>query len=281
MHVNVNGSCLWFDVDGVGLVWDGTEHRRRPTAVLVHGGPGTFDHSYFKPEFGRLAADVQVVYVDLRGHGRSDWGDPNSWTLEQCADDLRALCDVLGIERPVVLGHSMGGPVVLLYAARHPGHAAGVVVQSGFARWDTDRLAAAFAAIAGDEVGELAHRDYAGQDLSDEDAHRVYAAFGTHLPDDRKRAAAPQNLALNRPGMDVIRRTDICEELAAIISPTLVCVGELDPVTPVGASEEIVRALPDGIGRLEVVPGAGHFTWLDAPDAYWSILGTFIRQVTS
>ena len=111
--------------------------------------------------------------------------------------------------------------------------------------------------------------------------NRVYAAFGIHLPDDRKRAAAPQNLPLNRAGMDVIRRTDICDELAAITSPTLVCVGELDPVTPVGASEEIVRALPDGIGRLEVVPGAGHFTWLDPPDAYWSILGTFIRQVIS
>ena len=46
MHVEVNAARLWFDVEGPGLVWDGTEHRLRPTVVLVHGGPGSFDHSY-------------------------------------------------------------------------------------------------------------------------------------------------------------------------------------------------------------------------------------------
>ena len=270
---------LWFDVEGLGLVWDGTEHRRRPTVVLVHGGPGSFDHSYFIPDFGRLAEVAQVVYLDLRGHGRSTWGEPEEWSFEQCADDLRSFCDALGIDRPVVFGHSMGAPIVLLYAARHPGHAAAIIVQSGFARWDADRLAAAFAAVAGDEVGEMARRDYAGENVSDEEGERVYAAFGTHVPDERKRAAAPQNLALNRWGMDVVRRTDILDQLGTVISPTLVCVGERDPVTPVGASQEIVAALPAGLGRLEVIQGAGHFTWLDAPEAYWHVVTDFIRAV--
>jgi proline iminopeptidase len=279
MQVDVNGVRLWFDVDGLGLVWDGTEHRRRPTVVLVHGGPGSFDHSYFTPDFGRLAEVAQVVYLDLRGHGRSTWDDPDTWTFEQCADDLRAFCDALGIDRPVVLGHSMGAPIVLLYAARHPGHACGIVVQSGFARWDPDRLAASFARFAGDEVGELARRAYAGEELSDEDGDRVYAAFGTHVPDEAQRAASPQNLALNPRGMDVVRRTDILDRLGAVMSPTLVCVGERDPVTPVGASEEIVAALPAGRGRLEVIRGAGHFTWLDAPEAYWPLLTHFVRSV--
>lgn len=49
--------------------------RQRPTAVLVHGGPGVWDHSYFKPDFAPLAKHAQVIYLDLRGHGRSDWGD--------------------------------------------------------------------------------------------------------------------------------------------------------------------------------------------------------------
>ena len=279
MYVEENAVRLWFDVEGLGLVWDGTEHRRRPTVVLVHGGPGTFDHSYFTPDFGRLAQVAQVVYLDLRGHGRSTWGDPEEWSFEQCADDVRSLCDALGIERPVVLGHSMGGPIALLYAARHPGHAAGIIVQSGFARWDHERLATAFTAIAGDEVGELARRRYAGEELSDEEGERVYAAFGTHVPDERKRAASPQNLALNRPGMDVIRRTDILDQLGVISSPTLICVGERDPVTPVGASEEIVAALPAGQGRLEMIKKAGHFTWLDAPEAFWPVVTDFVRAV--
>ena len=67
MHTDVNGMRLWFDVDGPALVPDGSELRQRPTVVLVHGGPGVYDHSYFKPAFARLAEHVQVVYLDLRG----------------------------------------------------------------------------------------------------------------------------------------------------------------------------------------------------------------------
>ena len=279
MHVKVNEVQLWFDVEGPSLVWDGSEHRRRPTVVLVHGGPGSFDHSYFKPDFGRLAEVAQVVYLDLRGHGRSTWGDAEEWSLVQCADDVRSFCDALGIDHPVVIGHSLGGPIVLLYAARHPGHAAGIVVLSGFARWDAERLAAGFTAVAGDEVGELARRDYAGEVLTDEEGNRVYAAFGTHVPDERKRAASPQNLALNQSGMDVVRRTDILDQLGLVTSPTLVCVGERDPVTPIGASEEIVVGLPAGLGRLEVITGAGHFTWLDSPQAFWPLVTEFVRSV--
>jgi pimeloyl-ACP methyl ester carboxylesterase len=279
MRVEVNGARLWFDSDGMGLVWDGTGHRSRPTVVLVHGGPGSFDHSYFTPEFDRLTDLAQVVYLDLRGHGRSTWDDPAEWSLEQCADDLRSFCDVLGIERPIVLGHSMGGPIVLLYGARHPGHAAGIVVQSGFARWDAERLVAAFSRLAGDAVGASARRDFAGEAVTEDESARVYAAFGVHLPDETKRAKAPQNLLLNSRGMDVVRRTDILDQLSAISSPTLVCVGEKDPVTPVAASEEIVAALPASLGRLVVIEGAGHFTWLDAPDVFWPVLIDFIVGV--
>ena len=75
MYVEVNKVRIWFDVDGPGLVWDGTQHRQHPTVVLVHGGPGSFDHSYFQPDFHRLAEAAQVVYLDLRGHGRSTWLD--------------------------------------------------------------------------------------------------------------------------------------------------------------------------------------------------------------
>jgi hypothetical protein len=51
MRIDVNGTRLWFDVDGPALVPEGTEMRLRPTVVLVHGGPGVYDHSYFKPDF--------------------------------------------------------------------------------------------------------------------------------------------------------------------------------------------------------------------------------------
>jgi pimeloyl-ACP methyl ester carboxylesterase len=51
----------------------------------------------------------------------------------------------------------------------------------------------------------------------------------------------------------------------------------LDPVTPVVAAREIHDALPNGISRLEVIKGAGHFPWKDAPDDYWPLLTEFVR----
>ena len=278
MHVYANGTRLWFDVDGPALVPDGSEMRQLPTVVLVHGGPGVYDHSYFKPDFARLAEHAQVVYLDLRGHGRADWGDAAAWSFETCADDVRAFCDAVGIARPIVFGHSMGGPIVLLYGARHPGHAAGLIVQSGFARWDAPRLVEGFRSVAGDEVAEIAGRSYAGEEVPDEEWARVFAAFGPHRPDKEREAHTPKNLELNAHGMELIRRLDIVDQLGRVDSPTLVSVGELDPVTPIAAADEIVDALPKGVAQLEVVEGAGHFTWMDAPDRFWPMMIEFINS---
>jgi proline iminopeptidase len=255
--------------------------RLRPTVVLVHGGPGVYDHSYFKPDFTRLAEYAQVVYVDLRGHGRSDWGDPAAWSFEACADDIRALCDTVGITSPIVFGHSMGAPIVLLYGVRHPGHAAGLIVQSGFARWDTPRMVDGFRRIAGADVAEIAQRSYAGEEVPDEEWARVFAAFGPHRPKKEREAHTPKNVELNESGMDVVRRTDIVDQLGRVDSPTLVAVGELDPVTPVAAAEEIVGALPEGIAQLEIIDGGGHFTWMDAPDRFWPMIIEFIHSTAA
>jgi pimeloyl-ACP methyl ester carboxylesterase len=135
MRVSVDGTSLWFDVDGPALVPDGPAMRERPTVVLLHGGPGSFDHTYFKPEFARLTEVAQVVYLDLYGHGRSDWGKPSAWSFEAAADFVRDFCDTLGIVRPVVYGHSLGGFVAMVYGARSPGHAGALVLQSTCDCW--------------------------------------------------------------------------------------------------------------------------------------------------
>ena len=80
MQVEVNGTRLWFDAEGPKLVPDGAALRERPTVVLVHGGSGSDDHSYFRPHAAALAAVAQVVYLDLRGHGRSERADAQEWT---------------------------------------------------------------------------------------------------------------------------------------------------------------------------------------------------------
>jgi pimeloyl-ACP methyl ester carboxylesterase len=255
--------------------------RQRPTVVLVHGGPGGFDHSYFKPDFARLTEHAQVVYLDLRDHGRSGRGDAAAWSFETCADDLRAFCDTVGIARPIVFGHSMGAPIVLLYGARHPGHAAGLVVQSGFARFDVPRLVEGFRRVAGDEIAELAGRSYRAEPVTEDESARVFAAFGPRVPTDEERARTRTNRELNPYGMALVRRCDILDQLNRVASPTLVSVGRLDPVTPVGAAEEIVAALPERVAQLKVIDGAGHFTWLDAPERFWPTIVEFIESAST
>jgi pimeloyl-ACP methyl ester carboxylesterase len=276
MQIDVNGTRLWFDVDGPALVPDGSWMRERPTVVLLHGGPGSYDHSYFKPHFARLADEAQVVYLDLRGHGRSARHDPADWSFELCADDLRAFCDAVGIVKPVVLGHSMGGFVAMLYGARHPGHAGGLILQSTAARHDLGRLVEGFRRFGGDEVAELARRDYGGDPVTDEEWARVFSAFGPKVPSNEVLTRRLRNPELGVAGMELMRKFDVVDDLRRITSPTLVCVGELDAVTPLAASVEIADALPGGLGRHEVIEGAGHFPWLDDPDRYFPIIQAFV-----
>lgn len=276
MQIEVNGTRLWFDVDGPALVPDGPGMRERPSIVLIHGGPGSYDHSYFKPDFARLTNVAQVVYLDLPGHGRSDWGDPTSWGFEMCADSVRDFCDALGIARPVVYGHSMGGFVAMLYAARHPGHAGALVLQSTNARFDLARLVDGFCRLGGDEIAELAERAYTGEAVSPEEWNRVFVLFGPHVPDEAELARRIRNPEVHAVGMELLRRFDVVDQLGRVECATLVCVGELDPVTPVAAAREIADALPDGIAKLEVLEGAGHFLWKDIPDRYWPLISDFV-----
>jgi pimeloyl-ACP methyl ester carboxylesterase len=276
MRIGVNGTTLWFDVDGPSLVPAGPTMAARPTIVLVHGGPGGYDHSYFWPEFTRLTALAQMVSIDLREHGRSARGDPAAFTYEQCADDLVALCDAVGIDRPIVFGHSMGGFVAMLAGVRHPGRLGGLILLSTFARYDLDRIADGFRRFGGDEVGELARRDYGGDDVTDAEWSRVFAVFGPNLPSPERLARVVRNPAVNGPGMARMRELDAVGSLGMLDCPTLVCVGELDPVAPVEASREIVAAVPPGLGNLAVIPGAGHFPWLDQPDRFWAVIDEFV-----
>jgi pimeloyl-ACP methyl ester carboxylesterase len=81
--------------------------------------------------------------------------------------------------------------------------------------------------------------------------------------------------------MDLMRRFDAVGELSRVESPTLVCVGELDPVTPVDAAREIFAALPAGVGRLEIIERVGHFPWLDDPERYWPVVEEFIAEAAT
>jgi proline iminopeptidase len=282
MHIHVNGTRLWFDADGASLVVDGPGMRERPTILLLHGGPGSFDHSYLKPDFSRLTSVGQVLYLDMRGHGRSEHGDPARWSFAACADDLPPLCEALGITNPIVYGHSLGGFVAIEYAIRHPGHAGGLVLDSTCAHFDTRRLVEGMRRVGGDEVADIAERVYVRQeDVTAEEWTRCWKLFGKWVPGATEKARTVFNLPLNSLGLALMGRFDRRDQLGRIDRPALVVAGELDPATSPAMAGEIVAGMRPGLARLEIIEGAGHFAWKDAPERYWPVLERFIRDVST
>jgi pimeloyl-ACP methyl ester carboxylesterase len=96
-----------------------------PPLVLVNGWTG--DHGIFTPQIAHFGQTRRVVAVDLRGHGASD-APEQEYTLAGFADDIAWQCAQLGLQKPVVIGHSFGGAVVLELCGRYPELASGMVM---------------------------------------------------------------------------------------------------------------------------------------------------------
>lgn len=111
---------------------EGTGNDELPV-LLLHGWTATADINFFAA-YEPLARDRRVLAIDHRGHGRGLRSEQH-FTLEDCADDAAALLDELGIERVIALGYSMGGPIAMLLARRHPRRVAGLVVQATALEW--------------------------------------------------------------------------------------------------------------------------------------------------
>jgi 3-oxoadipate enol-lactonase len=97
-----------------------------PTVVLLHGWTATADLNWVSCYDG-LAEEFNVVALDHRGHGRGLHSE-QPFRLADCADDIAALVAVLGLDRVVAVGYSMGGPIAQLLWQRHPDVVAGLVL---------------------------------------------------------------------------------------------------------------------------------------------------------
>lgn len=100
-----------------------------PVLVLLHGWAVTADLNWFAA-YPALTEHHRVVTIDHRGHGRGIRPPGGRVRLSDCADDVAALLDVLGVERAVVAGYSMGGAVAQLLWRRHPDRVSGLVLCS-------------------------------------------------------------------------------------------------------------------------------------------------------
>lgn len=280
MHVAVNGVRLFVDFDGAGWVAEDDAMRQRPTVVLLHGGPG-LDHSSFKRELGELRDVAQIVYVDHRGNGRSDRATPETWNLDQWADDVRALCEALGIERPIVFGQSFGGFVAQVYAARHPDHPAGLVLSSTAGRFREERNLAAF-----ERLGGPAARDAARAFYRDPSAETVGPFLAQCMPLYNTRFSDPGGMQRSIVNLDVLlhffaneyRSCDLLPGLARVRCPTLVLGGEDDPTTPIEDQVDIAAAIAPELVTFHRFADCGHGAYRDRPEDTMPILREFIAR---
>ena len=266
-------------VNGLRLHWREAGSGR--PLVLLHPGPG-LDGSIFFPFLEPLAERHRLIALDLPGNGRSDTGQPNDWTLASCADTVEAFARVLGLRDCTLLGHSFGSFVALTHLARHPGAAARVVASCGAAseRWfDTmdDRIATLEPAALRRQVREAFDRE--SRVRTPEDCRRMWAdEMPFFVADPRSDALERLCEALERVVFQTAIYTsegpeetyDVRAELARSATPVLAIGGALDLSIPPEASEEIALLAPRG--TLAIIEGAGHFPFVEQPDAYLSAL---------
>ena len=288
MRVAVNGAHIFFDVAGTGWAVDELGVHPRPVLIGLHGGPG-LDGTKHRYQLARLADVAQVIVPDQRGHGRSDRSTPDRWNLATWASDVKGLSDALGIDHPVVFGSSFGGFVAQKYAARYPDHPAGLILAGTCARIvGGEELIERVRAVGGDEAADVVRRDL---EASCEETLAEWKRVISPLTSVNPRpdpllavanAARIETFEVNVHWFETEGEgfaMDLRPELRNVRCPTLVMIGEDDPLNPVSVAEEIVAAIPDGLARLEVIPNAAHELIMDNPELVYSTMRTFISSL--
>lgn len=287
MYASVNDTDLFFDIDGAQLRFEPAGPTEVPVIVALHGGPG-FDQGYLRPHLGRLRDVAQLVFVDLRGHGRSAKTAAEECTLEQMADDVVSLCRGLGLERPILLGHSAGGFVALHAALRAPGTFGGLILCNSAATLSAEPEPGSPTLVerAGPEAADVAARVFSGdvdEDLGGAFRQRVaphYAAPSHADVPGRLFPLSPVWVAVMQwffAPDGPASQYDVRSRLGEILTPTLVVSGAYDWVCVPGASRTIAAGIPGA--RLEVIENAAHFSFAEEPEEFHRIVSAFLAVV--
>jgi pimeloyl-ACP methyl ester carboxylesterase len=247
-YAEVNGINLYYEIHGSG----------RPI-VLLHGGLGSGE--MFGPILPALTASHQVIVVDLQGHGRTaDIDRPIDVRL--MADDIAALIDHLGLDRPDVVGFSVGGGVALHTAAKYPEKVGRLVTASAYIR--TDAIDPELRAQQG-QVNAAA-----AEFMKQTPMYEIYQRVAPR-PEDFPRL-------LDKIGESMKEDIDFTEEVRSLQVPTLVMAADAD-MAPPSHFVEIFALLdgglrdggwmgenrPKGGHALAILPGVTHYNIFSSP----------------
>lgn len=250
-----------------GRPWPEPEADDGPAVVFVHGF-GASTHDFEQVVLEPLAKTHRFIALDLYGFGWSE-RDPAfayGWTL--WADQLTGTLDALGIESATVVGHSMGGAVATVFAARYPDRIDRLVLADSFYPLEPSQTPFVFRLLQVPLLGELILG--ATDDAS-------APGFSAHY---RERARAWYRIRGTRQGsLSYVRDLTTLAELAAaypeVSATTLVLHGTADTFVPFAAMERWAPTL----GHATIVPLAEgtHFIVRDSPEAFLREVDAYLR----
>jgi pimeloyl-ACP methyl ester carboxylesterase len=249
---------------GVTLSYD-TGGDGDPAIVFVHGW--SCDRSYFAPQRDHFAPRHRVVSLDLRGHGTSGRPEPGLgvYEIETFADDVLAVAAAAGLERPVVVGHSLGGVIALACASRAGAVRAAVMVDPA------PILNPAVKAF----IGQAADAVAADADTS----WRRAFVQGMFLPTDTARrdeivsGMAEMPTAVAAASLRAIASFDGAAAFAAVAVPVLA----IGAASPTDSSAGLRAACPTLTYGQTV--GAGHFNQLEVPEQVNPMIERFLAVI--
>lgn len=273
-------------VDGVSLAVTDHGSVRGPEArplVLAHATG--FCGAVWSPLVPALRERFRVVTLDQRGHGDSDKPD-GDYAWKEFASDLAGVIDALDLRETYAVGHSKGGAAVAGVAADHPGRLARAVLLDPV-------LIAPFVAGQEPAPNPLAAGARRRRIVWDS-REQMLASFVTRPPFDRwrrdyieayvergTRQRADGRVELKCPGEIEARvyegaaRSSSLDYLPRMHIPTLLVSGGESLTLPPARARQAARMLPQG--RLEILPGVGHFIPMEAPDEVLRLLGAFLE----
>ena len=242
-----------------------------PGLALAHGAGGSIDGNY-GPILDELAAGHTVVGVDYPGTGATPRSE-RPLDLDELADQLVAAADAEGLETFAVAGYSLGGPVAIRAAIRHPERVKALILTATFAQRDTKLALAADVWHRLDAAGDrellakylnlIALSTTALRSLTDEQLQAAVTGLAGAIA-----AGTPEQTEL-------VGRADVRDDLARIAVPTLVIVTGRDPLVSPELQRELAAAIPGA--RLAVLD-AGHLPIVEQPETWRDLITGFLAE---
>ena len=235
--------------------------KGEPPVVFLHSLAGNTSH--WAAQLAHLRPARRAVALDLRGHGRSEAPKDADYSIAAMAGDVAAVADSLGLERLVLVGHSMGGGVAVAYAGAHPERVAGLFLIDPVAdgtQTPTEEMQPFLTGL--DSAYERVIREYWTQ-IAGPDA-------GVRERLLRDLEGTPRETVVQ--SFQALLRFDPQPALARYRGPAL------SVVTPYNDLPYSMHRVGSGMPH-RVVTGTGHWLQLDRPAEINQTLDAFLKQV--